>query len=73
MWRVAEISVVNVATGVVATLHDTLPQPGQPTWSAGGTRLVQRTEGFDATIVSGEVVYRNGAATGALPGRLVRG
>src|SRR4029079_16671913 len=40
---------------------------------AGGKRLVQKTEGFDATIVSGEVVYRDGEATGALPGRLVRG
>ncbi len=40
---------------------------------AGGKRLVQRTEGFEATIVSGEVVYRHGEATGALPGRLVRG
>ena len=40
---------------------------------AGGKRLVQRTEGFDATIVSGVVVYRDGEATGALPGRLVRG
>ena len=40
---------------------------------AGGKRLVQRTEGFDATIVSGAVVYRYGEATGALPGRLVRG
>jgi N-acyl-D-aspartate/D-glutamate deacylase len=40
---------------------------------AGGKRLVQRTDGFDATIVSGIVVYRNGEATGALPGRLVRG
>ena len=40
---------------------------------AGGKRLVQRTEGFDATVVSGAVVYRNGEATGALPGRLVRG
>lgn len=39
---------------------------------AGGKRLVQRTEGFDATIVSGIVVYRHGEATGALPGRLVR-
>jgi N-acyl-D-amino-acid deacylase len=26
-----------------------------------------------ATIVSGQVTYRNGEATGALPGRLVRG
>ena len=40
---------------------------------AGGKRLIQRTAGFDATIVSGEVVYRQGIATGALPGRLVRG
>ena len=40
---------------------------------AGGKRLVQRTDGFDATIVSGAVVYRDGEATGALPGRLVRG
>lgn len=40
---------------------------------AGGKRLIQRTEGFDATIVSGAVVYRGGEATGALPGRLVRG
>src|SRR5262249_43390493 len=36
---------------------------------AGGKRLVQRTEGFDATIVSGDVVYRRGEPTGALPGR----
>lgn len=40
---------------------------------AGGKRLVQRTEGFDATVVSGAVIYRNGEPTGALPGRLVRG
>ncbi len=40
---------------------------------AGGKRLVQRTDGFDATIVSGIVVYRHGEPTGALPGRLVRG
>lgn len=40
---------------------------------AGGKRMVQRTRGYDATIVSGAVVYRNGEATDALPGRLVRG
>jgi N-acyl-D-aspartate/D-glutamate deacylase len=40
---------------------------------AGGKRLVQRTEGIDATIVSGAVVYRHGEATDALPGRLVKG
>jgi N-acyl-D-aspartate/D-glutamate deacylase len=40
---------------------------------SGGRRLVQRAEGFVATIVSGTVVYQHGTATGALPGRLVRG
>jgi len=39
----------------------------------GGGRLVQRAEGYAATIVAGEVVYRDGEPTGALPGRLVRG
>jgi len=40
---------------------------------AGGKRLLQRAEGYVATIVSGEVVYEGGEHTGALPGRLVRG
>jgi N-acyl-D-aspartate/D-glutamate deacylase len=40
---------------------------------SGGRRLVQRTDGYVATIVSGMPVYRDGGATGALPGRLVRG
>ena len=40
---------------------------------AGGKRMVQKTKGYEATIVAGEVVYRNGVETGALPGRLVRG
>jgi N-acyl-D-aspartate/D-glutamate deacylase len=40
---------------------------------SGGRRLVQRTDGYVATIVSGVPVYRDGEPTGALPGRLVRG
>jgi N-acyl-D-aspartate/D-glutamate deacylase len=40
---------------------------------AGGKRLVQRADGYLATVVSGEVVYEDGRHTGALPGRLVRG
>jgi len=40
---------------------------------AGGRRLVQRADGYTATIVNGVPVYRDGEATGALPGRLVRG
>ena len=39
---------------------------------ADGRRLAQRADGYTATIVSGRVTYRNGNATGALPGRLQR-
>jgi N-acyl-D-aspartate/D-glutamate deacylase len=39
----------------------------------GAKRLLQKAEGYVATIVSGIPVYREGEATGALPGRLVRG
>jgi N-acyl-D-aspartate/D-glutamate deacylase len=40
---------------------------------AGGKRLVQRADGYAATVVSGAVVMRDGEPTGELPGRLVRG
>ena len=40
---------------------------------AGGKRLLQKARGYRATIVSGAVTYRDGEATGALPGKLVRG
>lgn len=40
---------------------------------AGGTRILQNAGGYVATVKSGTVTFRDGAATGALPGRLVRG
>jgi N-acyl-D-aspartate/D-glutamate deacylase len=40
---------------------------------AGGKRLLQRASGYTATVVAGEVTYRDGVATDALPGRLLRG
>ena len=40
---------------------------------AGARRLLQKSRGYDATIVSGEVVMRDGEATSARPGRLIRG
>ena len=40
---------------------------------AGGKRIVQRADGYLATICSGEVTYEHGEHTGALPGRLIRG
>jgi len=40
---------------------------------AGGRRLLQRASGYVATLVAGVPTYRDGEATGALPGQLVRG
>ncbi|WP_309091914.1 amidohydrolase family protein [Phenylobacterium sp.] len=40
---------------------------------AGGRRLIQRADGYVATVVAGQVTYRDGEPTGALPGRLLRG
>ena len=40
---------------------------------AGGRRLVQRADGYALTMVAGEITYRDGEPTGALPGRLLRG
>ena len=40
---------------------------------AGGVRLVQRADGYVATVKRGVVTYEHGVDTGARPGRLVRG
>ena len=65
--RKADINVIDFARLRMRApeMHYDLP--------AGGKRLVQRAEGYVATILSGAVTYREGEATGALPGRLVRG
>jgi N-acyl-D-amino-acid deacylase len=39
---------------------------------AGGRRLVQRVDGYRATLVAGIPVFEDGEETGARPGRLVR-
>ena len=40
---------------------------------AGGRRLLQKASGYVATIKAGTVTFEQGAGTGELPGRLVRG
>ena len=40
---------------------------------AGGKRLVQKADGYRMTIKAGQPTFENGEATGALPGRLIRG
>jgi N-acyl-D-aspartate/D-glutamate deacylase len=39
---------------------------------AKGRRLIQRVDGYRATVVSGVVTFENGESTGAMPGKLVR-
>jgi N-acyl-D-aspartate/D-glutamate deacylase len=39
---------------------------------AGGRRLLQKARGYAATVKAGQITYRNGVETGALPGGLVR-
>ena len=40
---------------------------------AGGKRLLQKARGYEVTIKSGEVTFRNGQVTEARPGGLIRG
>ncbi|MBX3479000.1 MAG: amidohydrolase family protein [Caulobacter sp.] len=40
---------------------------------ADGRRMIQKARGYVATVVSGVVTYKNGQATGEMPGRLIRG
>ena len=39
---------------------------------AGGTRLIQRAEGYVSTLVAGQAILYNGEDTGARPGAAVR-
>jgi N-acyl-D-aspartate/D-glutamate deacylase len=57
------IELARVGSAAPSIVHD-LP--------SGGARLVGRGTGYVATIVAGEVVFDNGAHTGALPGGLAR-
>ena len=62
----ADINVIDMASlqlHMPEIIHD-LP--------ASRRRLVQRVDGYVATMVSGTVVFEHGHHTGALPGRLVR-
>jgi N-acyl-D-aspartate/D-glutamate deacylase len=40
---------------------------------AGGKRFLQDADGIELTLVSGQPIYERGQATGALPGKLLRG
>jgi len=40
---------------------------------AGGRRLVQKAEGYVATVKDGEITFEGGEPTGVMPGKLLRG
>jgi len=40
---------------------------------AAGRRLIQRADGYRVTTLAGQVTFRDGEPTGAMPGRLIRG
>ena len=40
---------------------------------AHGRRLIQKAKGYRMTVKSGQVVFEDGEATGALPGKVIRG
>ena len=59
----------------VVDLGAVQPRRPVPVWDlpAGGRRLLQKADGYRHTFVLGEETYADGEATGAVPGRLVRG
>jgi len=63
----ADINIINFEQLKLNTPHIVHDLP------AGGKRFLQSVDGLLATIVSGQVIYENGEATGALPGKLIRG
>lgn len=63
----ADINVIDFEALKLRTPHIVHDLP------AGGKRFLQNADGIELTIKAGQVIYENGAATGALPGKLIRG
>lgn len=65
-----------VPADVVIFDEHAINSPQRPTpvkdLPAGGTRLYCKAEGISQVIVNGEVLYRDGRHTGALPGQVLR-
>ncbi len=62
----ADLNLIDLAHLAIHTPELTCDLPAQ------GQRLIQRAEGYVATIVSGQVIQRNGEDTGARPGAVIR-
>ncbi|MCP5178950.1 MAG: amidohydrolase family protein [Pseudomonadales bacterium] len=63
----ADLNIIDFRTLALRTPHIVADLP------AGGRRFVQDAAGLEVTIKAGEVIFQQGAHTGALPGKLLRG
>ncbi len=63
----ADINIINFED---LTLHEPRVVNDLP---AGGRRLVQDATGYEQTLISGKVAFREGKPTGELNGKLIRG
>ncbi len=67
---------VGAPADIVIFDEDKVNSPLRPTpvkdLPAGGTRLYCKAEGISQVIVNGQVLYRDGRHTGALPGKVLR-
>ncbi len=65
--HLADVNVIDLGALAIAPPEMVYDLP------AGGRRLIQRARGYVATVKRGEVVLEDDRATGARPGRLLRG
>jgi N-acyl-D-amino-acid deacylase len=63
----ADLNIIDIGALSLKTPHIVFDLP------AGGKRFLQNAYGIAATIKAGDVIFENGEATGALPGKLIRG
>ena len=64
--KLADINIIDLAQLKILPPHIVRDLP------AGGKRFLQGAEGYRYTLKSGQITYRDGHSTDALPGRLVR-
>jgi N-acyl-D-aspartate/D-glutamate deacylase len=77
-WGLSGRGLINRGYHADITIFDpTTISPDMPILAhdlpAGAPRIIQKTDGIQATIVNGKILMRHNAHTGALPGRLLRG
>ena len=63
----ADLNIIDFEALKLHTPHVEYDLPG------GGKRFLQYADGICSTIKAGEVIFENNKATGALPGKLLRG